>query len=81
MEVHPYNLCFRDNQEGEEVTVVDQLHIIGTLLLYLLQSLGPCLDWRFTWHVPYSIPGEPHTERHVGAQGRFLSVPEEFTLS
>ena len=27
------------------------------------------------------ISGEPHTERHVGAQGRFLSVPEEFTLS
>ena len=29
----PYNLSFRDNQAGEEVTVVDQLHIIGTLIL------------------------------------------------
>ena len=48
MKVYPYNFFFRDNQEGEEVTVVDQLHIIGTLVLYhihpipFLQPLGPC---------------------------------------
>ena len=33
MKVYPYNFFFRDNQEGEEVTVVDQLHIIGTFVI------------------------------------------------
>ena len=49
-----------------------------TFFYSILLPLGPCLDLAYASHF---VPGEPHTERHVGAQGRFLSVPEEFTLS
>ena len=59
------------------MTVVDQLHIIGKL----------CFSQRLTPQpFPHAllgkrhIPGELHAERHVGAQGRFISVPEEFSL-
>ena len=51
----------RDNQEGEEVTVVDQLHIIGKL----------CFSQRLT---PQPFPHALHGKRHIFQESSMQSA-------
>ena len=72
---------FRDNQTGEEVTVVDQLHIIGTLQLniYPFHPLqlppGSCLDF---CHPFYLYQESPIQNVMLGLKAAFFQSLRNF---